>query len=393
MHLIQVYATSSGSKIGQPFIYTTYFPLGGINKYITFQAQSKYNSKNYDLFQDVINILFPVLEKHGIKILQVGGPNEFNYQYCVNLVGKTDIHQLSYVIKNSQLHLGPDSLGIHLASYFNVPIVGLYSCSSVANSGPYWGDRSKHVLFEGFKNVKNKKPSYSAEEFPKSINTIKPEEIAKAVFKLLNIEQNVPFETIHIGEKYSQMILREMVPNANLPVLEDRRPIEVRMDLNFNESILERQLQVSSCAIVTNKRVSLDLLQKYKGHVAAVVYEIDKNDDPSFAHEVRALGLNLLLISYLSNDDIREKKINYYDLGLINKMPEPPLDLVEKLKSDMPKLYFKSNKIISSNGQFFMTDAARVTNQPITNDWEYFKAQDIPEFWRNLPFMTIVSKV
>ena len=363
-----------------------------VDKYITFQAQSKYNSKNYDLWQDVINILFPILEQKGIKIVQTGQPQEHSYQYVIDLKGRTNLNQLAYVIQNSLLHLGPDSLGIHIASSFDIPIVGLYSCSPTAISGPYFGRSDMQVLFEGHKRTKNGKPSYATEEFPKSINTIKPEEVANAIFKLLNIDYKVPFETVHIGDKYSHMIIRELVPNFNLPVNNPQQPIEVRMDLDFNEDILFKQLQLSKCAIVTNNPINIDKLKPFKLNIVAIIYEINDKDSPEFVAGIKALGVPIVLISYLTQEEIDKKKINYYEIGKINKIEEPPAETIEKLKSNLSNLYFKSNKILASDNQYYMTDTARITKQPINNDFEYYQAQDIPEFWRNLQFITCVQK-
>ncbi len=393
MHLLETYSLATGGKIDKPFIYTTFFPLP-VERYITFQAQSKFNSKNYDFWQDVLNILYPILESVGIKIVQVGSQNEYPYQYVIDLKGRTDIHQLAYVIQNSLLHLGPDSLGIHISSFFDIPIVGLYSCSPRAISGPYFGTCDKQIIFEGYKRTKNGKPSYAAEEAPKSINTINPEEIAGAVLKLLGIDRSIPFETVYIGSKYSHNILRELVPNCNIQVQGPSNIVtEVRMDLEYNEQFLFKQLQTTRCAIVTDKPISLDKLKPFRPNIAAIVYEIKDNDDPAFAAEARKFGVPMILVSSLSQELINEKKNSYYEIGKINKFESPDPEIVDKLKSIMPNLYFKANKILASNNQFYMTNAARVTNQPITNDFEYYKAHDVPEFWNNLAFFACVQKI
>jgi ADP-heptose:LPS heptosyltransferase len=183
MHLIERYATACGVKIGKPFIYEKFFPLP-IQKYICFQPFSKYNSKNYDYWQEVLEILTPYLEENNIKIVQIGTKNDKQFVNTVFLGGQTTINQAAYVIKNSIIHLGADSFGVHIASSYDKKIVALYSNSNIENACPYWTKKQDKILIS---SNKDKKPSYSAEESSKSINNIKPEEIASSVLKLLNI--------------------------------------------------------------------------------------------------------------------------------------------------------------------------------------------------------------
>ena len=61
MHLIERYASACGVKISRPYIYDKYFPLP-FDKYITFQPYSKYDSKNYDYWDEVILLILPYLK-------------------------------------------------------------------------------------------------------------------------------------------------------------------------------------------------------------------------------------------------------------------------------------------------------------------------------------------
>ncbi len=391
-HLVEVYAKSSNSEVGTPFIYTSYFPTP--EKYITFQAESRYNSKNYSYFEDVIKIIYPVLEKNNIKIVQIGQQNESAYPYTIDLRGKTNLAQMGYIIQNSQTHFGPDSVNIHVASHFNVPICGLYSCSSISDSGPFWGDKSKQILFESYKRIKNGKPSYAAEEpYPKAINAIKPEEIANAIFKLLNIDYKCPFETVYTGEKYCNKIVREFIPYNAIQVQSPETPMEMRMDIEYNPEVLAQQLSISKGIIVTNKPIDVRLLKQFKQNIAALVYIIDEQDSPQFILDVKPIGLTIVLISYLDAAIIQSKKINYYEHGKINKIePEKP-ETIEKLRVDIDKLYYRSNKIVFAKDKVYMGNSARLTDKPITSDFEYQKCVDCDEFWKELPFCTIIKKI
>ena len=159
MRLLDTYATNTGSRIDKPFIYTKFFPLP-LGKFITFQAQTPYDSRNYSYWQEVINLIHPYLSKNNIHIVQVGTKDEKTFNGVVNLLGQTTINQLAYVIENNILHFGADSFCVHLASHFDKPIVSIYSISNPNVAGPHFGDKNKHILLKGYERIGNKKPSY-----------------------------------------------------------------------------------------------------------------------------------------------------------------------------------------------------------------------------------------
>jgi hypothetical protein len=390
-HLIERYALSSGSKIDHPYIYETYFPIP-FAKYITFQAQSKFESKDYHYFQDVIDFIAPILEKEGIHILQLGTANEKPYKKVVDLRGQTTFNQLAYVMKSSLLHFGPDSLGVHLASTYNVPIIGLYSIIQSSVAGPYFGDKSKQILLEAFKRVGNGKPSYSPVENPKSINLIKPEEIANGILKLLNIDFQVPFNTVFTGKRYSQTIMRELIPNTTNMVSNVEEPIEVRTDLFYDESILAHHLSyLKKAVVVTNKRIPIKLLKHFKTHIALVVYKITENDEPEFVKDLAYAGLPTLLLSSLTGEVLNKKKLSYYEYGNITPIEFPNSKDVEELKKDIGSLYYRSIKLIADGDKIYGSHASKQNKFHITVDGEYQPVIDSPDFWQDLEFFSILK--
>ena len=126
MHLVEQYALSCGIKIDKPFIETSYFPIVA-EKYITLHAPSRIQSKTYDYYNDVTDLLKTFLEKEGIKIIQIGSKEEAGISNCIQHQGQTSIKQAAYIIQNSLLHLGTDSFSTHVASGFGKKIVSLYS--------------------------------------------------------------------------------------------------------------------------------------------------------------------------------------------------------------------------------------------------------------------------
>lgn len=368
MHLIESYASSSGLKINKPFIYTNFFPLNTI-KYISFQPFSK-PSKNYDYWQDVINIIQPYLEKEKISIVQIGAKNDQRIDKCLYTCGQTSISQAAYIIENSILHFGADSFGVHMASGFNKKILALYSNNNIENVGPYWSDKKDIILL---KPKINKKPSYSFEENPKTINLIKPEEIAEGILKLLNIKHKKLFETIYIGENYNQktleLILDEFVDPSSIQI----ENLIIRMDYFFNEPALEILLKVKKCIIFTDKPINIEMLKNYKNNILQIIYLIENKNDPNFVKELKRNTINYAMLSYLEEEELNKYKLNYMDYGLIlNKKNFTKKDA--NLKDIKNYKYFSSRNVISSKGQF-------------TSKYDWINSNkdnviDDPEFWK-----------
>ncbi len=322
----------------------------------------------------------------------MGTQKEKAYKRVIDLRGQTTFNQLAYIMRSSMLHFGPDSLGIHLASVYNVPVVGLYSIIQTTVAGPCFGDKSKHILFEAFRNVGNGKPSYSAQENPKCINTVKPEEIANSIFKLLNIDFTVPFKTVFTGKRYSGAIVRELIPNSLSVVNNPQEPIEIRTDLFYDEKILAHHLSyLKKAAIVTNKRLPINLLKYFKSNIMLVVYKITENDDPSFVQELMSEGIPIVLLSSLDNEALKLKKLSYYEYASINKIEEPSAQTIEEFKKDYKNLFFRSCKLVASKDKIYASHASETAEIPLTKDSEYQPVIDLPSFWEDLEFFTIIK--
>jgi len=391
MHLIETYATYCGSKIDKPFIYESFFS-NPFEKYITFHSDTPYSSRNYDYWQEVIDLISPYLEKNNIKLIQVGGEKDRGFRNCENFKGKTNRNQLAYVLKRSLLHFGADSFPIHLAGFFNINLVALYSISRPENAGPYFGDKEKQILFKGYEKL-NVKPSYSPEENPKTINAILPEEIATAILKLLNIESPAKYKSINFGERYGKVEVHDFIPNQVVDIPNKESVLDIRMDYHFNENNLAKQLQLNKCRIFTNKRVNLDLLKNLKQSIDTLFYFVDENDDPSFVKDVNELGIKIAILSEMPKEFVDSRKIDYYEQGNINILPKPNEDLVNKLKS-IKNLYYKSCKTLYSGASVYSSLASQKANKQKTGEFE--PVVDTEDFWKemdNFFFVEMLDKV
>lgn len=375
MRLLDTYATNTGSKIDKPFIYTKFFPLPK-EKYITFQAQTPYDSRNYSYWQEVVALIHPYLSKENIHILQVGTKDEKPINGTMSIIGQTTLNQLAYVIENGVLHFGADSLSVHLASHFNKPIVSLYSISNPNVAGPHFGDKDKHILLKGYERIGNKKPSYSQVESPKSIDTIKPEEIAESILNLLNIKHSKLPKTIYFGSDYNVKSF-EIIPDENINI--NTIPIEnpiIRMDYVFNEKIFEKIISLRKSIVFTNKPIKKDLIQKYRKNINQLIYIIDENNDINFVKTLKNNSISYVLLSFLEEDILNKYKLDYMDYNLI-------VNRKHKTKKDtnidnVDGLYYKSSRVLhSSEGQFISRyDWLNKTGNKVVDDPEFWKESD-----------------
>jgi ADP-heptose:LPS heptosyltransferase len=116
-------------------------------------------------------------------IIQIGGSNDVRYEYANHhYLGKTNYHSLAYLIKNAELHLGFDSLPVHLASHFDRKIVAIYPWYA-QNCGPYFSDTNDIVILEPDFSIF--KPCFNVADRFDLINTIEVSDIYQAVIGLL----------------------------------------------------------------------------------------------------------------------------------------------------------------------------------------------------------------
>lgn len=390
MHLIETYALASGSKIGRPYIYEKFFPLTA-EKYITIHPISKFDSKSYSYWQEVVDFLFEALTRSGIKIVQIGTKDDKKLKRCANINGQTNINQIAYILKNSMLHLGVDSFPTHVASHYNRKIVCLYSNNHIEAVKPYWGNPADHVLLQ---ELEEKKPSFSASESPKAVDNIKPETIVNHVLTSLGLKDRLYFKTALRGPSYLHRHV-ETVPNGVVDTSAiGLDAIIVRMDLLFNEEALAKQLSVSSCCIITNKPIQIDLIKRFAPKIKQLLYILDENHNPTFVDELQKLGINYHLRTEMSAEKLESIKLYYLDFGLIDRKLSVDANLIEKLKAvGVENLVYRSNKFIISESRIFQSDAALEAGFSVPDLEGYFTpAIDSELFWRDLGHFYVMKK-
>jgi hypothetical protein len=389
MHLIERYALSCGVKIDKPFILEKFFPLS-IDKYITFHPNSKYQSKCYSYWQDVLDVIRPVLKSAGIKIVQIGTKEDPNYKGCYGTHGQTSIAQSAYIISNALLHLGADSFATHVASGYGKKVVCLYSNNYANAVRPYWNTSADSILFEP-ERENGEKPNFSADEYPKTINTIKPEKIAAAVLQLLGLQgPSEVFKSVFFGGAYGNSSHIETVPNQVVdPKQFNTDSMIVRMDYKFDEDILLEMVKRFPCSIVTNKPINPSIITQCRPNVKEVIYDLTEESTVDFAAFLAVHNIPTMLCSALQGDRLNDIKLKFLDFGIINPKGIPNKEVIDKIKKD-GGTHYRSCKTTLSDGKFYASKAAWLADKPFERG-NFQEIIDNDDFWSELNYFRIVS--
>lgn len=393
MKLLETYSLNCSVEIrnNPPFLLEKFFPLGAtLNKYIILQSTTGMPAKNYSFWSDVIDILYPILEKENIKIVSLGEKETSQFDNVINLGGTTSIHQAYYLGLKSLLLLGGDSWLAH--ALINTPKVILYGSTSVKNHSPYFYDKEKTIFLESHRN--GNFPTFAREEMPKTVDFIKPEEIAKSVCSLLNLPFTFPYETVYISPFYTNKVI-ELVPNQSVNISQfGLNNIIVRMDILFNEICLLEQAKMGKVSIVTDIPINLKLLEQIKPQIQEVYYLIGQRNVPSFVESLFNLGIKTHMFSYEDKDYIRSQKLNYCDFGIIHQKEKLDISKIKEFEGiDKKSLFYKSQKFILSNGKIYPSVAAFRDNLNIKDfKHEILPVIDSEDFYKEGEYFYFLKK-
>lgn len=383
MHLIEQYALSCGVKIDKPFVETCFFPVE-CQKYITLHASSGMQAKNYDYFNDVSDLISPFLKEKNINILQIGDQADRKIQNCIHYNGTTNLKQTFYLIKNSLLHFGNDSFSSHVASGFNKKIVCLYSVLFKECCGPYWGKAEDHVLLEPSRD--GKKPSFSANESPKSVNEISAESIACGILDLLKIDHDLnKLSTIHTGLEYHVPSIY-VIPNHVMPEsFAPGQPVNIDGRECFDERNIAEWAHKRQCNIFLDKPMRINFLQMVKQNVNQINFFVSMDTDLNYIKTLHRLGFKMRLLSD-DKDAISDIRIKFFDFEVFEhkKLTKKDLDNSELLCNNTR--YNNSRKIVS-NGKIYNSKAAWSHEL----EGEHNTVIDCDEFWEELSTLKLYN--
>ena len=390
MTLAETYSLGAGVKLTKPFIFQSPYSLP-FERYLTLGCGSGNPNKNYNYWQEVIDILLPYFREVDINIVQLGSTGEPPIEHVKCLQGLTTVHQSAFIVKNALLHMGNDSFLIHLAGSLGTPVAALFGPTTPECHGPYW-KTDNSILIESHRN--GKLPSFAFNENPKTIDLIMPEQVAEAVLKILEIKQKEKINSLYIGPKYGQRVIECTVDNLLPANFLPETPINIRYDYLENLQGLANQLSIRKGLIVTDKPIDINVLKALKQNIYGVAYEITDNHDPKFVHEVKGLGIDTTLFTKWDNEKLNKIKLSYFEIGNITQEKIFKKDDVEKFKEITPQTLFKSRKILFARGKQYLSKTHYLLDQPMEN-LQKMEAPiiDTPKFFSELEFYYLYNKV
>ena len=377
MNFVESLSLSSGLKINKPFIDELYFPIPS-EKYITFCTED-HQSKQWDHFQECIDILTPILKKHNIDIIEIG-ENKQKYNNVMSVKGVTNANQWAYIIKKSIGHLGPENFMSQLCSLFNIPFVALFSNTDPEYAAPIWSkDASRQAFLTP--NLKNWKTSFSDQENPKSINTISAESVAHEILNILGIENSLSnFKVFYSGAHYHQKLIEvipDFIPQDNFF---PRALLNIRMDYHFNQQALPNFASNRKIAIISDREVDLNLVNQLKPSIEMFILKVDETSSEEYVNKLKSLKIKLTLVAK-KGSSLASVRLKFFDFKVEEEKKKTKKDL-DNIEDLCDTTRYKSSKyIFSKDGKFSSKSSydkgiKSHNNQLIINDDLFWEESD-----------------
>ena len=385
-HIAEEYAKSLGCRIGTPVLEPHFFPVTS-GKYITFHTNAKKApAKHYDFWGVVFLLIKDKLKDEGIDIIQTGGPEDPTYPECDHSHLGCSFKQMSYVIKNAELHLGIDSLPMHIASAFNKKIVALFSNLYIENASPLWSSKDDCALLSpDFSKIK---PSFSTGEATKRVNEIKPEKVALAVLDILGIKNDLStYTTLYLGSHYPNVLLEivpDFIPNQSF------RPdgvINLRCDYECLSDSLPLWLS-RKVNIMTSKQINLGLLSSFRENIAALTIFVEDGEfSVDYIKTLNKLNIKFNLICR-DKEKLSDLRLDFFD-WTVEEYNQPVKKDIDFESEICHNTFYHSNKTLISKGKEYSSKAAWIKGAEKTSkDQEII---DTPEFWEEIEHLNIYN--
>lgn len=194
-NIMDAYAAAVGVDTKDCEVFLKTEAISGLpDEYITLHAY-KTNWVGRDWSMSKFDILAKRLIEAGHNVVSVGGPGNHRFSnQTLDLVGKTSVYNLAYVIQNAKLHVGMDSFPMHIAQAFNVP--GVCFFGSVDPKTRIYRDNITPVVARGLKclGCHHRKPAPCTNtaicetQFEDCVNQVSVDQMMQAIEKQLEIK-------------------------------------------------------------------------------------------------------------------------------------------------------------------------------------------------------------
>ncbi len=342
-NLSQALANAVGIKLPKETskIPSNYIPAP--EKYIVIYNGGDEQAKVYDHYNIVLDLCITKLKEEGIEVIQIGDEQDTLLRHVIDYRQRVTFRQKCFLLERAKAYLGNDSDCNYIAGAAKTPIVSPISADHAQVTKPHYiGD---HVYLESHRN--GNKPSYGLVETNKTINLIKPEEIAQALFDLLKIDYKVSIETVKVGIDFYSSQLDFL---CDYPIEADAfkdRKIVARMDLNYNHQALAQCLYFYKCAIVTAKPLPQYILEKFRDKIEFIVILLEKGYSKGFIDQVARSGINYTIISEFKGKVLADAKLDLIDFNPIRTKKTVDISGISRT------LLFRTNRVFLSDKKMY----------------------------------------
>lgn len=300
------------------------------NKYVTISTDGS-PSRNYLYYRKVVDLI----EWGDIEVIQIGTPETYNVGR--NFKGKT-LRQNSFIIENSLLHIGNEHIFREIAKNKKVPVVTLFSPTPAPKS------TDQEINIESSRN--GLRPSYR-DDNDDTINLIKPEEVAKAICKILKLKLKIEsFETVKINKDYLTNRI-EFVPDFLIGPNQINGLIVCRFDISNDYNSLVNFYRFYGAPLFTEDPLPLDFLAANKQKIPTIVYLLDRNYSKQFVEVLHKSGIPYELATTKSGKALADLKLELFDFNQVKVITKPDIGNVDE------DMFFETNRLFLSKGALY----------------------------------------
>ena len=379
------YALTTGLQRYKPELLEEYVPFSkDLAKVVFFNFNSPHQSKLYDYGQDVLDIIKPYFEKYSYTSIQLGDEKDNKLKTEYSLLG-LNYAQRAYLVKNAALVVSIDNILLHLAGIYNTPAIGIYGPTHVGSHGPAYGN------ITALRNCKYK-PTYFTQEFPKTINENKPEDIAQETLIQLGLKEKITQKSIYFGASYPTLVL-EFVPNHLIPAdLFTGKDLIVRMDYNHNEECLKIIGAQRKISIIADQQINPALIKEIKGNINFFNFKVHKNSDLTYCRALKETGAKVVFFSEESDEDLQLTRVKFFDLSLVEQLKKTPKPEAITFDDAHP-LAFRSYKFLLSDGKIFLSKPHMDAGLEVKsfNDNTHLVLNDV-DFWKDIELFYVYAR-
>lgn len=346
-HLVEEYAKNLGVKIAKPTVAKHFYPLLA-DKYITVYSEHAVESKKYQYFNIVFDLVRNSLDKFGIKIIQIGAKENTIIPNIDACYGDLTFKQNAYILSKSLLHIGVDNVFSHYASSLNIPLISIFGNIYPEVSDGFWSSKDTKI---NIKSPWKEKPCLNLVDPENAINKIKPEIIAQSILDQLKINSKVNIKTIHLGASFKDKVI-EIVPNFFQPYPELKDQIVyLRADYDFNLDSFMKWCQWSYVSIISDKLIPLDILDQIRHKVKNISFIVNKNihlDDLYIKNlKFKKINFQILVQDEILIPEIQEK---YFEVR-VGAYKTSKKENIINLPTKINNTFFASGKTILANNK------------------------------------------